>query len=222
VVVDLLGNAVKITDHGEVILQAEVQRRQKSGVELHFTNRCRQVGISAYPTKPVRQLEPREAILRVLGLRLQRNEGSKLITRHSPQEARNRLRILLADDNAVTRELTVRILSKRGHKVSMVPNGKVALEAVNAQSFDVALMDVQIPEMGGFETTAAIRRKERMTGSHLPIIGLTAHAMKGDRERCQAAGMDGYFSKPIRAQELLEITGGLWKTVDQLITGKTE
>jgi CheY-like chemotaxis protein len=90
--------------------------------------------------------------------------------------------------------------------VSVVPNGKMALEALDAQSFDVALMDVQMPEMDGFETTTAIRRKERMTGSHLPIIALTAHAMKGDRERCLEAGMDGYISKPIQAQELLEIT----------------
>jgi two-component system sensor histidine kinase/response regulator len=177
-----------------------------SGGQRGDADRCRQVGISAYLTKPVRQWELREAILRVLGLRPQRTEGSKLITRHSLQEARNRLRILLADDNAINRELTVRILSKRGHIVSVVPNGKMALEALDAQSFDVALMDVQMPEMDGFETTAAIRRKERMTGSHIPIIALTAHAMKGDRERCLEAGMDGYISKPIQAQELLEIT----------------
>jgi PAS domain S-box-containing protein len=177
-----------------------------SGGQRGDADRCRQVGISAYLTKPVRQWELREAILRVLGLRQQRSEGSKLITRHSLQEARNRLRILLADDNAINRELTVRILSKRGHMVSVVPNGKMALEALDAQSFDVALMDVQMPEMDGFETTAAIRRKERMTGSHLPVIALTAHAMKGDRERCLEAGMDGYISKPIQAQELLEIT----------------
>ena len=177
-----------------------------SGGQRGDADRCRQVGISAYLTKPVRQWELREAILRVLGLRQQRNEGSKLITRHSLQEARNRLRILLADDNAINRELTVRILSKRGHNVSVVPNGKMALEVLDAERFDVVLMDVQMPDMDGFETTAAIRRKERMTGTHLPIIALTAHAMKGDRERCLAAGMDGYISKPIQAQELLEIT----------------
>jgi two-component system sensor histidine kinase/response regulator len=201
---DGFATATKIKQDPELITATIMMLT--SGGQRGDADRCRQVGISAYLTKPVRQWELREAILRVLGLRQQRNEGSKLITRHSLQEARNRLRILLADDNAINRELTVRILSKRGHIVNVVPNGKMALEALDTQSFDVALMDVQMPEMDGFETTAAIRRKERITGRHLPIIALTAHAMKGDRERCLAAGMDGYISKPIQAQELLEIT----------------
>ncbi len=201
---DGFATAAKIKQDPDLI-KATIMMLTSSG-QRGDSDRCRQVGISAYLTKPVRQWELREAILQVLGLRRQRNEGSKLVTRHSLQEARYRLRILLADDNPINRELTVRILSKRGHVVSVVPNGKMALEALDAQSFDVALMDVQMPEMDGFEATAAIRRKERMTGSHIPIIALTAHAMKGDRERCLAAGMDGYISKPIQAQELLEIT----------------
>jgi CheY-like chemotaxis protein len=132
-----------------------------------------------------------------------------LITRYSLEDVKKPLRILLADDNAINRELTFRILSKRGHSVTMVPNGKKALEALTANDFDLILMDVQMPEMDGFEATAAIRRKEGVTGAHLPIIAMTAHAMKGDRERCLAAGMDGYISKPIQAEELLKMTESL-------------
>jgi two-component system, sensor histidine kinase and response regulator len=182
-----------------------------SGGQRGDSDRCRELGIAAYLTKPVRQEELREAILRVLGLRQRRDDSPKLVTRHSLQEARKYLRILVADDNSINRELTVRILSKRGHTVSTVPNGKLAVEALEAKGFDVALMDVQMPEMDGFEATAAIRLKEQSTGGHTPIIAMTAHAMKGDRERCLAAGMDGYISKPIQAQELLQITESFTK-----------
>jgi len=169
-------------------------------------DRCREVGISAYLTKPVRQAELREAIVRVLGLKQQREDAAKLVTRHSLREARKHLHILLADDNAINRELSTRILSKRGHTISVVVNGKLAVEAVEKEKFDVVLMDVQMPEMDGLEATATIRAMEKNSGGHLPIIAMTAHAMKGDRERCLAAGMDGYISKPIRVQELLQIT----------------
>ncbi len=180
-----------------------------SGGQRGDADRCRQLGISAYLSKPVRQWELREAILRVLGLRPQRGESSRLVTRHSLQETPKRLRILLAEDNAVNRELTLRILSKRGHSVHVAVNGKLAVEALEAQAFDVILMDVQMPEMDGFEATAAIRRSEATTGTRIPIIAMTAHAMKGDRERCLGAGMDGYISKPVQAQELLKITEAL-------------
>ena len=91
----------------------------------------------------------------------------------------------------------------------MAENGKLAVEALEKQSFDVVLMDVQMPEMDGFEATAAIRQKEKSTGNHVPIIAMTAHAMKGDRERCLAAGMDAYISKPVHIEELLQVTEGL-------------
>jgi PAS domain S-box-containing protein len=180
-----------------------------SGGQRGDADRCRQLGISAYLSKPVRQWELREAVLRVLGLRPQRGERSRLVTRHSLQETPKRLRILLAEDNAVNRELTLRILSKRGHSVEVVANGKLALEMLESQAFDVILMDVQMPEMDGFEATAAIRRSEAVSGTRIPIIAMTAHAMKGDRERCLAAGMDGYISKPVQAEELLKITEAL-------------
>src|SRR6185436_10915911 len=96
------------------------------------------------------------------------------------------------------------LLAKRGHAVVLVENGRAAVEAVQQQRFDLVLMDVQMPEMDGFAATAAIRSGERTTGDHIPIIAMTAHAMKGDREQCLSAGMDGYISKPFRARELFD------------------
>jgi hypothetical protein len=114
------------------------------------------------------------------------------------------LRILLAEDNIVNQTLAVRLLEKRGHAVTVAANGRDALAAFDRAPFDLVLMDVQMPEMDGFEATAAIRERERVTATHVPIIAMTAHAMKGDEERCLAAGMDGYLSKPIRSQQLYE------------------
>jgi len=113
-------------------------------------------------------------------------------------------RILLAEDNPINQMLAVGILEKRGYMVSAVSNGREALDFLDKKPFDLVLMDVQMPEMGGFEATAAIREREKETGLHIPIIAMTAHAMKGDRERCLEAGMDGYIPKPIRAKELFE------------------
>mgnify|MGYP001181036242 CR=1 FL=1 len=115
-----------------------------------------------------------------------------------------RLRILLAEDNTVNQRLAVRILEKRGHAVVVAYNGKEALAALEREPFDLVLMDVEMPEMGGFEATEHIRRREGDTGRHLPILALTAHAMKGDRERCLKVGMDGYVAKPIQARELYQ------------------
>ncbi len=182
-----------------------------SGGQRGDADRCRDVGISAYLTKPVRQAELREAILRLLGSvanakqTQDQSQAAPLVTRHSLKEARKHLRVLLADDNAINRELTVRILKKRGHDISVAHNGRLAVEALEEQSFDVVLMDLQMPEMDGFEATAAIRRNEAGTGAQIPIIAMTAHAMKSDRDRCLAMGMNGYISKPIQAQELIEI-----------------
>ena len=108
----------------------------------------------------------------------------------------------MAEDNPVNQRLAVRLLEKQGYSVMVADNGRAALEAIDQERFDLVLMDVQMPEMDGFEATAAIRGKESATGTRLQIIAMTAHAMKGDEERCLAAGMDGYVSKPIQIQAL--------------------
>ena len=169
--------------------------------------RCQELGVSAYLLKPIRQSELREAIARVLGAQ-QKPGAIPLVTRYSLGDARDPstiLRILLAEDNAVNQRLASRLLEKRGHRVQVVADGREALAALDKETFDLVFMDVQMPEMDGFEATSAIRKKEQGSEFHQPVIALTAHAMKGDRERCLAAGMDGYLSKPIRAQELDEI-----------------
>ena len=169
--------------------------------------RCEELGVSAYLLKPIRQSELREAVARVLGTKEQ--EGAiPLITRYSlqgSQEPSASLRILLAEDNLVNQRLAARLLEKRGHTVVVAGNGREALKAFENEGFDLLLMDLQMPEMDGFEATVAIRKKEKDSGNHLPIVALTAHAMKGDREKCLAVGMDEYLTKPIRPQELDEL-----------------
>jgi CheY-like chemotaxis protein len=166
--------------------------------------RCQELGVAAYLLKPIRQSELREAIAKVLGAREQKGP-IPLITRYCLGDALDPmavLRVLVAEDNAVNQRLAARLLEKRGHRVTMTANGREALEAIEKQTYDLVLMDVQMPEMDGFEATAAIREGEKQSGTRLPIIALTAHAMTGDRERCLAAGMDGYLSKPIATREL--------------------
>jgi len=171
--------------------------------------RCRELGISAYLTKPVKQSELWDALMLIFGAQVMGEDASPLITRHLLRENRRRLRILLAEDNAVNQKVAVRMLEKRGHYVTVVGNGTEALAAVESQPFDLVLMDVQMPEMDGLEATAAIREQEKTSGQHLPIIAMTAHAMEGDRERCLAAGMDGYVPKPVASHELFAAIDGL-------------
>jgi CheY-like chemotaxis protein len=169
--------------------------------------RCKELGVAAYLMKPIRQSELREAIARVLGARVQQG-AIPLITRYALHDAREpgtSLRILLAEDNPVNQRLASRLLEKRGHSVVVAGNGRGALEALEKEYFDLVFMDVQMPVMDGFEATAAIRKKEGDSGIHLPVVALTAHAMKGDREKCLAGGMDGYLTKPIQPQELDEL-----------------
>ena len=208
---DGFGTAAKIKQDPELLSPTIVMLT--SGGQRGDADRCREVGISAYLTKPVRQQELREAILKVLGLRQKAEEDRTLITRHTLAEARVHLHILLAEDNVINQQLTVRTLTKRGHEVTVVENGKLAVEALEKQSFDIVLMDVQMPKMDGLEATIAIRHREVSTGKHVPIIAITAHAMKGDRESCLAAGMDAYISKPVHIEELLQVTEGLTRHV---------
>jgi PAS domain S-box-containing protein len=169
--------------------------------------RLKTLGSSGYLLKPIKQLQLREAITIVLGTRELRKEivDSTFVTRHTIKEMnRKGIRILLAEDNEINRKLIVKLLSNRGFLIESVPNGNEAYEAVLNGEFDLVLMDVQMPEMDGFETTKAIRNTEPV-GKHIPIIAMTAHALRGDRERCLEAGMDDYLSKPINPDILFEI-----------------
>jgi PAS domain S-box-containing protein len=172
---------------------------------------CRQLGIAAYLMKPVKQSELLAAILLAFG-GPSGVPSHPLVTRHSLREERGMLRILLAEDNPVNQTLVMRLLEKRGHMVEVVANGREVLEALERAStsrFDLILMDMLMPEMNGEECVARIRAKENGSGLRIPIIALTAHAMKGDRERFLALGVDSYLPKPIRAQQLLETIEGL-------------
>ncbi len=163
--------------------------------------RCREAGISAYLVKPVRQHDLFDSICKVLQQSPER-KSEELITRHSLREAKSRSRILLTEDNVVNQKLAVRLLEKRGYVVSVAGDGRAAVTAAEKETFDLILMDVELPEMNGFEATAAIRALEKPTGRRTPIIAMTAHAMAGYREKCLAAGMDGYVTKPINTAEL--------------------
>jgi CheY-like chemotaxis protein len=166
-----------------------------------------------------------DAVLAVMGLEAAKpsrdsEEAGKLslVTRHSLRENQHRLHILLAEDNVVNQKLAARVLEKRGHTVVVVENGKEALAALERHGFDLVLMDVQMPEMDGLEATRVIREQEKETGGHVPIIAMTAYAMKGDRERCLEAGMDAYVSKPIQAGELFQAIERLIPSVTHEIT----
>jgi CheY-like chemotaxis protein len=166
--------------------------------------RCRELGIDGYLTKPIKRSDLLEAIKLVLGSETGHEASTSLVTLHSLREQRARLKILLAEDNRVNQVLAVRLLEKRGHEVTVAGNGLEALEALDQQVFDLVLMDIQMPEMDGFEATAAIRKGEMKSGKHIPIVAMTAHAMAGDRERCLEGGMDDYITKPIRLELLLD------------------
>jgi two-component system sensor histidine kinase/response regulator len=161
--------------------------------------RCRELGISAYLVKPVRQGELLQSICGALRLPVQKKD--MLVGHPSSPETPKQSRVLLAEDNLVNQKLAVRLLEKRGYIVSVVGDGRQALAALEKEAFDVVLMDIQMPEMDGFEATAAIRERERFTGAHLPIVAMTAHSLAADERRCLAAGMDAYVSKPIRTSE---------------------
>jgi len=163
-------------------------------------SRCRENGIAVYLTKPVTASELFDALIRTLGAPV--DESAPVITGPILRESRLRLHVLVAEDNVVNQRLAARMLEKLGHTVTIAANGIEAVGALDRQRFDVVLMDVQMPEMDGFAATAAIRKRDRAREGHTPIVALTAHALKGDREQCLTAGMDGYLTKPLRADEL--------------------
>ncbi len=185
--------------------------------------RCRELGISSYLTKPIRQVELREAVVTVLGLPPGPRNGVMPVTRHSVREAQSRCwRILLAEDNAVNQKVIKRLLEKQGHSVEVANNGVEALDALGKRQFDLVLMDVQMPEMDGFEATVEIRKREQRTMQHQVVVALTAHAMKGDRERCLEAGMDDYLSKPVGLSQLSEVLDRYASRRDSLVDVDTD
>lgn len=170
-----------------------------SGGQRGDAEHCRQSGISAYLLKPVMKADLQDAILTLLH-RDRSNDGvaRPLVTRHMLRQSSRKLHILVAEDNAVNQAVILRILEKMGHTSVLAQNGKVALSLATSEKFDLAFMDVQMPEMDGLAATRAIRQHEEGKGMRLPIFAMTARAMKGDRERCLESGMDGYITKPIR------------------------
>jgi CheY-like chemotaxis protein/HPt (histidine-containing phosphotransfer) domain-containing protein len=183
-----------------------------SGGPAGSTARARAAGVADLLTKPVKQADLWQAILRAMGTAAPAVRPAAAERPAAPPGGP--LRILLAEDNPVNQKLAVSLLQKQGHAVILAENGREALAALypadsppdegGPRRFDVVLMDVQMPELDGLRATEAIRERERASGGHLPIIAMTAYALKGDRERCLEAGMDGYVSKPIRLTELLE------------------
>jgi len=164
--------------------------------------KCRELGIAGYLGKPVDQAALLEGAIKVLSLGADDEPPTRPVTRHTLRESGRPLRILVAEDNPINQKLAVRILGKWGHETKVAANGRAVLAQLEAEEFDLVLMDVQMPELDGLAATREIRAREQATGRHLPIIAMTANAMKGDREACLAAGMDAYIAKPIRIEEL--------------------
>ncbi len=178
-----------------------------SGARMGDMARCRDMGISAHMLKPIKPSELLEAICRATSSSRgdaipERSDTDVTGEPDSADALEQPLHLLLAEDNPVNQKLTTRILEKAGHTVDIANNGREAVDLAEANNYDAILMDVQMPEMDGFEATAAIREGEAATGEHLAIVAITAHAMKGDRERCLQAGMDAYVTKPLKPDEL--------------------
>ncbi len=195
---------------GSTIMMLSSSRRKGDA------RRCRDAGIADFLLKPISQRDLRDALCRILGDHSEQNRtsasASSTDNTESVQQSRS-LRILLAEDNLINRKLAKALLSKRGWQVTSVGDGQEVLDLLGKETFDLVLMDVQMPAMDGYEATRRIRLLERENGGHLPIIAMTAHAMKGDRDKCLEAGMDDYVSKPIKAGALFQAvarqTGGI-------------
>jgi PAS domain S-box-containing protein len=250
VLMNLVGNAVKFTEQGEIMVQVKTL----SGEMLHFSVRDTGIGVSEEKQKSIFEafvqadssstreyggtglgLAIASQIVALMGGRiwlesepgkgstffftghfevvdgkLSQNSGDATFKRQdTPAGDQKKLRVLIAEDNFINSQLATRLIAKQGHSAVVVESGREALNALDRESFDLVLMDVQMPDMDGIEATSAIREQERITGEHLPIIAMTAHAMSGDRERCLDAGMDAYITKPVDAQKLFDAIADL-------------
>ncbi len=184
--------------------------------------RLKELGCAGYLMKPIKQSQLYDAIITVLGLQKCKAEKDQpsIVTRHTIAEQKRRaVHILLAEDNPTNRKLALTLLKRAGYFVDAVENGYKVIEALKSKVYTLILMDVQMPEMNGFEATKAIREKEGQ-GKHTPIIAMTAHAMKGDKERCLNAGMDDYISKPIDSQKLFRVIEKWTKSTECQVTPK--
>ena len=247
IVVNLLGNAVKFTPSGTVVLSVETEKADAGWILLHFAVRDTGVGIPPEKQRKIFEAftQADSSITRLFGgTGLGLTIASRLVTMlggriwveskagqgscfhftarfgavaaskqaartpapiRAPERPERQLRVLIAEDNPTNQYLIRRILEKSGHSVAMAADGREALDLYQPGAFDLILMDVQMPEVDGFQATAAIREREQVEGGHQWIIAMTAHAMKGDEERCLAAGMDAYLSKPIERRRLAEL-----------------
>src|SRR5947209_1624455 len=273
ILINLLGNAIKFTEHGEVALRVELESGVSDDISLHFSVTDSGIGIPLHRQKsifeaftqadssttrkyggtglglaissrlvtlmggqiwvesqvgqgsifhftsnflmaqdsPARAAEsalvniPGGAVLATLDHAKSEKQEQEPAARHDLRQERQGLRILLAEDNPVNQLLARRLLERKGYTVVLASNGQEAVDKLKQETFDMALMDVQMPEMDGFAATQAIRAIELVSGGHLPIIALSAHAMKGDEERCLSAGMDAYITKPLRPKELFAV-----------------
>jgi PAS domain S-box-containing protein len=260
ILLNLVGNAIKFTETGEITLRVEAQTRNAQDSVLHFTVADTGIGIALDKQQMIFEafsqadgstsrryggtglgLTISSQLVEMMGGQIwvesQPDSGSTFHftarfglyqegavsekvsapgapfrtddpveddSCHKPNRERGAYHILLAEDNVVNQRLAVRLLEKRGHRVVVAENGLKAVAAFEHTPFDLILMDIQMPEMNGYEATAVIREKEKATGGHIPIIAITAHVMKGDRERCLEAGMDGYVTKPLKIEALFE------------------
>ena len=179
--------------------------------------RCRELGIAAYLLKPVLKDDLLAALLAALGKQAAPAANVPLVTRHSLHESAVQLQVLVAEDNPVNEAVIVRVLEKMGHSSTVAHNGREALTLATNGSFNVVFMDVQMPEMDGLAATRAIRESEKISGTHLPIFAMTAHAMTGDREQCLDAGMDGYITKPLRFSDVQQTLIGVAQELRTLV-----
>jgi two-component system sensor histidine kinase/response regulator len=193
-----------------------------SGDQNNQGRRCQELGLDVYLVKPVRRPDLLAAIQNALGVSLLTEVQDEIDACQGSVTERRKLQILVAEDNQINQRVAQRVLEKSGHTVALAINGREAIELFARERFDIVLMDIQMPEVNGFEAAAAIRKQEQATGLHTPIIAMTAYAMKGDRERCLDAGMDAYIPKPINADELLRAIESLTSDAAKDSTSKLD
>jgi signal transduction histidine kinase/CheY-like chemotaxis protein len=206
---DMDGIEVARQIHAHPELEGAVMLLLSSLDDQDYFGRMRELGVKSHLRKPITRSDLLDAIIDTLAISLPAKEESPAVSLEAETESEHSLRVLLAEDNKVNQAVAMAMLGKLGHAATVANNGVEVLQALAESSFDLILMDMQMPEMGGVEATEKIRLQERDEGGHIPIVGLTANAMKSDEERCLAAGMDAYIPKPLRKQRLVDAIAAL-------------